>query len=280
MRFREADAEHLFTGRHRGEPVLADRFRGELGENIADQAAIEHAVADIEIAPCDLLDCKARSDAIGILTAIGLGRSQPEQAERPHFYPLLVRKRVVAIPKRIFGEQDFTCEIPDRLLHHPLFITERKIHVELPASGVARANKPDDIASLAQFDHRAVAILLEHPAATQWQVPGRGLVEDPDAGRPEMRQRGIEVLDLQGHDDIAMREIALPRELHQFDDRALAGVEECAANLQFRDVADDRHAKQGHIPIEGNALVEILDDDRDVIEPVYHREPSRMMFVH
>jgi hypothetical protein len=92
-------------------------------------------------------------------------------------------------------------------------------------------NEPRDLALRAQFNHRAVTILLKHPTAPERQVYRRRLIEDANTLSAIMRQCRIQIFDLKCQHDVAVREIAFPSKLHEFDDRTIAGIEEGAADL-------------------------------------------------
>src|SRR5690242_132564 len=74
------------------------------------------------------------------------------------------------------------------------------------------AHKPRHFALRAELDDGAVAVFLQDPSPAQGEVRRRRLVEHPHAGIAKASHGGIEVLHLEGHNDIAMGEVALAAE--------------------------------------------------------------------
>jgi hypothetical protein len=113
-------------------------------------------------------------------------------------------------------------------------------------------------------------VLFQDPSPPEREVFGRRLIEYTDAEAPEMRERRVEIVNLDGDDNIAVNKLAFAREFNELNDRSIARIEKSTTQLKLGHMFYNWCPQTGGLAIKFDAVLKIVDDDGDVIELVCH----------
>jgi len=111
-----------------------------------------------------------------------------------------------------------------------------------------------------------VAIALGNPAAFKRQILGRLLVIGLDSKFAQPRNFRRDIVDLEGHDDVAVLQLGLAGGLDKLDDLAALAGEEGKAQSELRYVTDDGITLPDQCPVERDGSVEALDEYADMVK--------------